>query len=67
MAVRFGSKGRSSRFTQRDRCSFFGIARGSAQECLPLLKLARRRHLLTNSEHLDLNTRLEKVARMPSG
>jgi four helix bundle protein len=29
------------RFTIRDRKNFFGIARGSVQECVPLLELAK--------------------------
>jgi four helix bundle protein len=28
----------NGRFTQRDRRNFFGIARGSAQECVPLVE-----------------------------
>ena len=57
----------NGRFTKRDRRNFFGIARGSAQECVPLLELSRRRHLLTDTEHFDLNARLEEIARMLSG
>ncbi len=30
----------NGRFTKADRKNFFGIARGSAQECVPLLELA---------------------------
>lgn len=33
----------NGRFTKPDRKNFFGIARGSVQECVPLLELARRR------------------------
>ena len=32
----------NGRFTKPDRKNFFGIARGSAQECVPLLEIARR-------------------------
>jgi len=39
----------NGRFTKRDRRNFFGIARGSAQECVPLLELARRRELLADT------------------
>jgi four helix bundle protein len=35
----------NGRFTKRERKHFFGIARGSAQECVPLLELAHRRNL----------------------
>ena len=31
----------NGRFTKADRRNFFGIARGSVQECVPLLELAR--------------------------
>jgi four helix bundle protein len=33
----------NGRFTKPDRKNFFTIARGSAQECVPLLEIARRR------------------------
>lgn len=33
----------NGRFTKADRKNFFIIARGSVQECVPLLELARRR------------------------
>ncbi len=33
----------NGRFTKPDRHNFFGIARGSVQECAPLLELACRR------------------------
>ena len=32
----------NGRFTKADRKNFFTIARGSVQECVPLLELARR-------------------------
>jgi four helix bundle protein len=57
----------NGRFTKADRRNFLGIARGSVQECVPLLELARRRELLTNDAHAHLNTDLEEIARMLSG
>jgi four helix bundle protein len=57
----------NGRFTKADRRNFFGIARGSVQECVPLLELARRRRLLTAEEHSSLNDSLEEIARMLSG
>ena len=39
----------NGRFTKRDRRNFFVIARGSAQECVPLPELAQRRQLVTES------------------
>jgi four helix bundle protein len=55
------------RFTKPDRRHFFTIARGSAQECVPLLELARRRGLLTDGDHTALRDDLEVIAKMISG
>ena len=57
----------NGRFTKADRKNFFGIARGSAQECVPLLELARRRGLLDNKNHSKFRAELEEIARMLSG
>jgi four helix bundle protein len=57
----------NGRFTKADRKNFFGIARGSVQECVPLLELARRRQLLTEAAHQDLKDQLEEISRMLSG
>ena len=54
----------NGRFTKPDRRNFFGIARGSVQECVPLLELALRRKLLTEDAHGELTRRLEEIARM---
>lgn len=57
----------NGRFTTRDRKNFFGIARGSTQECIPLLELARRRGLIEEADHLQLESDLEEIAKMISG
>ena len=57
----------NGRFTKADRRNFFGIARGSVQECVPLLELGRRRRLLDDAMHGTLKDELEEVARMLSG
>jgi four helix bundle protein len=57
----------NGRFTKPDRRNFFGIARGSVQECVPLLELARRRSLLNDEIHIALKDQLEEIARMLSG
>ncbi len=57
----------NGRFTKADRKNFFIIARGSVQECVPLLELARRRGLLDNKNQSNLKTELEEIARMLSG
>jgi four helix bundle protein len=41
----------NGRFTKPDRRNFFIIARGSTQECVPILEIARRRGLLNESKH----------------
>ncbi len=57
----------NGRFTRPDRKNFFGIARGSVQECVPLLELARRRQLVGDDVHAQMKERLEEIARMLSG
>lgn len=57
----------NGRFTAPDRRRFFGIARGSVQECVPLLELAVRRSLLAAEGHAILKSDLEEIARMLSG
>lgn len=57
----------NGRFTKPDRRNFFGIARGSVQECVPLLELAVRQGLLQSDRHLRLKSDLEEIARMLAG
>jgi four helix bundle protein len=57
----------NGRFTVPDRRNFFTIARGSAQECVPLLEIARRRGFVDEPAALALNERLEVIAKMISG
>jgi four helix bundle protein len=57
----------NGRFTKPDRKNFFGIARGSIQECVPLLELAVRRNLLTVQDHQKLKSDLEEISRVISG
>lgn len=57
----------NGRFTKPDRKNFFGIARGSVQECVPQLELARRRKLVSDEKHQELKSQLEEIARMLSG
>ena len=49
----------NGRFTKADRRNFFIIARGSVQECVPLLELARRRSLIDDDRHSELINGLE--------
>ena len=57
----------NGRFTKPDRRNFFTIARGSVQECVPLLEVARRRNLVDQSNHDLLRQELETIAKMISG
>jgi len=43
----------NGRFTKADRKHFFAIARGSVQECVPLLELGRRRKLISDGDRED--------------
>ncbi len=57
----------NGRFTKADRRHFFTISRGSAQECVPLIEVARRRGLIDERAALALKERLEIIAKMISG
>ena len=57
----------NGRSTKADRRNFFIIARGSVQECVPLLELARRRGLVDTSREAALRDALETMAKMISG
>ena len=57
----------NGRFTKPDRKNFFVIARGSVQECVPLLEVAHRRGLLDGAKHESFRQDLETIAKMISG
>src|SRR5579862_4130280 len=57
----------NGRFTKPDRKHFFTIARGSVQECVPLIEVARRRGFISDADHSSLKSHLEEIARMISG
>ena len=57
----------NGRKTKADREHFFVISRGSAQECVPLLEILRRRKVLSNSHHDALKLDLEQICMMISG
>lgn len=57
----------NGRFTKADRKHFFAIARGSVQECVPLLEIAARRGFLDTERQVLLRADLEEVAKMLSG
>jgi four helix bundle protein len=57
----------NGRFTKKDRRNFFIIARGSVQECVPLLEIAKRKQLISDVNLSDLSNRLEVISKMISG
>ena len=57
----------NGRFTKPNRKHFFTIARGSAQECVPILEIARRRGVVQEGQAAALKEQLEIIARMISG
>lgn len=57
----------NGRFTKPDRKHFFIIARGSAQECVPVLEISRRRGFTKERKAVELKGQLETNAKMISG
>ena len=57
----------NGRFTKADRKNFFIIARGSIQECIPLLEITQRRKFINHAEHNKLYDELEILSKMLNG
>ena len=57
----------NGRFTKGDRRNFFIIARGSIQECVPLLEIAKRKQFISGVKLSDLLNQLEVISKMISG
>jgi len=57
----------NGRFTKADRKNFFVIARGSVQECVPLLDLACRKGLVKEDGHTAFRNQIETIAKMIGG
>ena len=57
----------NGRWTDADRRNFFGIARGSVHECVPLLELCRRKELLADAACVEFKGELETIAKMLAG
>jgi four helix bundle protein len=57
----------NGRFIKEDRRNFFIIARGSAQECVPLLEIAKRKQFISDAKLSDLLIQLETISKMISG
>lgn len=54
-------------FTAADRRHFFGIARGSDHECVPVIEICRRRELVTEEQATSLRSDPDQIGRMLSG
>ncbi len=57
----------NGRFTKPDRRNFFTIARGSVQECVPLLEIALRRSFISSDDHHAIKESLEEISKMIGG
>ncbi|MHC5109587.1 MAG: four helix bundle protein [Planctomycetota bacterium] len=57
----------NGRHTPADRRNFFIIARGSIQECIPLIELARRRQIINETQYSEYRDQLEEIAKMMAG
>jgi four helix bundle protein len=57
----------NGRWHKGDRKQFFWIARGSSQECVPLLELAKRKKFLKEDMHAKLLVELETINKMITG
>lgn len=57
----------NGRFTQKDRNNFFYIARGSAFECVPLLKILNIKSHINEEQYSKLMIEIEIISKMLSG
>ena len=57
----------NGRWHKSERKQFFWIARGSAQECVPLLEIAKRKKFLKEEDHQKLVQELETINKMIVG
>jgi four helix bundle protein len=57
----------NGRWHKGDRKQFFWIARGSSQECVPLLEIAKRKKFLKEDAHAKLLSELETINKMITG
>lgn len=57
----------NGRWHKKERKEFFWIARGSTQECVPILEICKRKRLVDPEKHLKLKENIESIAKMISG
>ena len=57
----------NGRWHKAERKQFFWIARGSAQECVPLMEIAKRKGFIKEEQHQRLLQDLESICKMING
>ncbi|MCD4813647.1 four helix bundle protein [bacterium] len=57
----------NGRWHPKERKQFFWIARGSAQECIPIIEVCKRKQLINSDNCLDLNENLNEICKMING
>lgn len=57
----------NGRWHTNDRKQFFYIARGSAQECIPILEICKRRNFISIEQHEILKEQLDSIVKMIYG
>jgi four helix bundle protein len=57
----------NGRWHKPDRKHFFWIARGSAQECLPVLEICNRLELIDKHTHKEMKMEIEIIGKMICG
>ena len=57
----------NGRWSAKERKHFFMIARGSAYECVPLLRMARNLGLVESAEHEEVRNELDQICGMIGG
>jgi four helix bundle protein len=57
----------NGRWHKNDKKQFFLIARGSANECVPILEICRRKGLVETTQHQQFKETLENLCKMLSG
>lgn len=57
----------AGKYSKKDKKKYYAIARGSAQECVAILRLLRIRKLIKESEYEDYYAKLTIITKMLSG
>jgi four helix bundle protein len=57
----------NGRWHAKERKQFFWIARGSAQECVPILEICKRKKLISPDKHMFLKNEIDIIIKMIYG